>query len=1092
MNTAESIRKAASLLFREGQVVELRALGDRTYYGYYTDYDKLARDAAILDTTPGISGVYVTLNTVNPALLSRCANRIKTAAQKEPQTADEDIIHRSWLPVDIDPARPAGISSSDAEHRDALRKAETIHRYLSELGFPEPIIADSGNGAHLLYEIDLSQGTENSALIRQCLKSLDQFFSDAASAIDTSVSNPARIWKLYGTKARKGDHTLERPHRTSAIISFPDTREPVPKDALIHLASRCIPEPDKKSAPAAQEKTYGAPDLATWLTEHGFSYTEKPYHAGRLFIFDECPFSTAHTDGAYAIQFENGAIFAGCHHNTCGGNTQRWQELKARFEEPSDRPKRDYEEWSRQKSKEKARKKAIRDGTIPELNTPGCTQEGQSISQNQNHTQDRNRDRDQNPDQSRDLNSDPISNEEPDVLDEVTRILHEGDPIRYLLDTFAKAHEGDQIVAKCLLMSLASRAVINSKGLHVLVTGESGKGKSHAFESMMDLIPQEYCLSGRLTDKALFYQDNLRKGSIICLDDVSLSLSMQETLKGVTTSFKKPFIYRTVDKDRNSQTRVIPERCLWWIAKVEGTGDDQVWNRMLTVWIDDSQNQDDLVLVRELTEAARPASPLTTLSREVRVCRALWNQLASVSVRIPYATQIRFTNSKNRRNSSMLLDLVRSAALLHQYQRERVETGGIIEILATVEDFEAARKIYLQLNGDCGGQLTKLTSTEQSLVSAVRTSGMAEFTVKQLQKLIGRSQSTVSRLLAGNPERQDHVGLLEKCPPLSFYDRSEPREDGGYQRGRVYTWDYEMDVVWSAGVLCWLEESGKDDTDTGPDDTHTPDDYEGHEGHEGHEDHEDHDDGDDRDSMHVCTPMQALCTPECIETENKNDLVSDMTNENLNSPSAMHSPGRACTPSENEIRSQYVPENNAYTTTKSLITQSFREKEYVPVSSSMHDGVHTACIDVHTMHTSENQAPENTKPDKKLRIEEITPDMFLMTRGRRTQPCEICGKEGATYREKGTASDSHPHKRRMICERCYSKAVSREVLTYRALPGVLPLEAMKRTDRSLGRCSLCNLHPVTWFDEETKIGLCERCYYRERFSAPPRPSGGRV
>ncbi len=103
-------------------------------------------------------------------------------------------------------------------------------------------------------------------------------------------------------------------------------------------------------------------------------------------------------------------------------------------------------------------------------------------------------------------------------------------------------------------MSLASRAVINSKGLHVLVTGESGKGKSHAFESMMDLIPQEYCLSGRLTDKALFYQDNLRKGSIICLDDVSLSLSMQETLKGVTTSFKKPFIYRTVDKDRNSQT----------------------------------------------------------------------------------------------------------------------------------------------------------------------------------------------------------------------------------------------------------------------------------------------------------------------------------------------------------------------------------------------------------------------------------------------------------------------------------------------------------------------------------------------------------
>lgn len=35
-------------------------------------------------------------------------------------------------------------------------------------------------------------------------------------------------------------------------------------------------------------------------------------------------------------------------------------------------------------------------------------------------------------------------------------------------------------------------------------------------------------------------------------------------------------------------------------SKKEGTGDDQVWNRMLTVWIDDSQIQDDLVLAREL------------------------------------------------------------------------------------------------------------------------------------------------------------------------------------------------------------------------------------------------------------------------------------------------------------------------------------------------------------------------------------------------------------------------------------------------------------------------------------------------------------
>ncbi|MGV8110913.1 hypothetical protein [Methanospirillum sp.] len=109
------------------------------------------------------------------------------------------------------------------------------------------------------------------------------------------------------------------------------------------------------------------------------------------------------------------------------------------------------------------------------------------------------------------------------------------------------------------------------------------------------------------------------------------------------------------------------------------------------MWIDDSQIQDDLVLARELDEAARPASPCVTISREMRICRALWDHLASVSVRIPYARRIRFTNSKNRRNSSMLLDLVRSIVLLFQYQRERIEIGTMIEVQAEIQDFEKSQ-----------------------------------------------------------------------------------------------------------------------------------------------------------------------------------------------------------------------------------------------------------------------------------------------------------------------------------------------------------------------------------------------------------------
>ncbi len=73
-----------------------------------------------------------------------------------------------------------------------------------------------------------------------------------------------------------------------------------------------------------------------------------------------------------------------------------------------------------------------------------------------------------------------------------------------------------------------------------------------------------------MSNKALFYIDDLKPGTAIVFDDKSLSEEMQEILKGVTTSFRKPFIYRTVSKDRKAQVCTIPERCIWWVAKVEG------------------------------------------------------------------------------------------------------------------------------------------------------------------------------------------------------------------------------------------------------------------------------------------------------------------------------------------------------------------------------------------------------------------------------------------------------------------------------------------------------------------------------------------
>src|SRR5208283_4763712 len=75
--------------------------------------------------------------------------------------------------------------------------------------------------------------------------------------------------------------------------------------------------------------------------------------------------------------------------------------------------------------------------------------------------------------------------EKPGYHDRALDILTRGDPVAYMLAAFAQEHVGDEILARCMILSMASQAVKNSDGLHVSVTGDSGKGKTHAFRKMM-------------------------------------------------------------------------------------------------------------------------------------------------------------------------------------------------------------------------------------------------------------------------------------------------------------------------------------------------------------------------------------------------------------------------------------------------------------------------------------------------------------------------------------------------------------------------------------------------------------------------------
>jgi DNA-directed RNA polymerase specialized sigma24 family protein len=189
--------------------------------GYFDDVDAAAKSIAALDAQGRCEGIYVTLNPCNPALLARSTNRVKERARAT--TTDDDILGRRWMLVDCDPRRPSGISSTDAELQAAIERARRIRDALTDL--PAPIVAMSGNGAHLLYRVDLPR--DDGALVERALRGLDARFGDDQVGIDVTVHNPARIVKVIGTWARKGDDLRDcgdasRPHRQSYLIEVPE------------------------------------------------------------------------------------------------------------------------------------------------------------------------------------------------------------------------------------------------------------------------------------------------------------------------------------------------------------------------------------------------------------------------------------------------------------------------------------------------------------------------------------------------------------------------------------------------------------------------------------------------------------------------------------------------------------------------------------------------------------------------------------------------------------------------------------------------------------------------------------------------------
>jgi hypothetical protein len=280
---------------------------------------EFSRNALSMDIKGG-RNIYISLNPVKPRegmARERLADTHDTGISR-----DEDVLRLRWLFIDFDPKREANTSSTDEEKAQAETLMREVKDYLAQLGWPEPVVADSGNGAHLPYRIDLPNDEESRALVKATLGVIADRFTTSAVEIDRSVSNASRHTRLYGTINRKGPNTPERPWRRSRILSAPAEPVPVTAQQLQEIVSEAkgasrnavlagapptaaggVEEP----APLALAGSGASPRRKRFKMERFLKYVgikargPIEYNQGVKFILVECPFNPSHNRGEAAV-----------------------------------------------------------------------------------------------------------------------------------------------------------------------------------------------------------------------------------------------------------------------------------------------------------------------------------------------------------------------------------------------------------------------------------------------------------------------------------------------------------------------------------------------------------------------------------------------------------------------------------------------------------------------------------------------------------------------------------------------------------------------------------------------------------------------
>lgn len=250
------------LALRDAHMVELRhRVGERWTSLLFDDLD-LMRDAVRTRYAEG--DLYISLN--RPS--ERPVPNGESSALR-----NEDIERVVRLPIDFDPARPPECMATEDELRLALGARDRFVAAMRAGGWPMPLVAMSGSGAHAMYRCSIPASSEFREMLAAVYRGWREDFATDAVEFDTSVRNAGRIFRCYGTWNRKGPDTPERPWRQASCALPAGEWQAVQLAQVEALANRYgrrrTPPAAVRRAIVAGAGDYTTLDIVAWTRAHG-------------------------------------------------------------------------------------------------------------------------------------------------------------------------------------------------------------------------------------------------------------------------------------------------------------------------------------------------------------------------------------------------------------------------------------------------------------------------------------------------------------------------------------------------------------------------------------------------------------------------------------------------------------------------------------------------------------------------------------------------------------------------------------------------------------------------------------------------------